>query len=169
MGHGADFGTCVVGLRQYSADQARTRPGRLRLEPAGVCRGLRRVMVWFGSSAGVALSNIFPQARSVGAWIKHGWFVPVAYFVGFFIMFGLVGWNPSDIPGDDSEPKEQHALVASTKVGGHAWHVGDLRQTPETLHGRAGERSNAVEWGDLAAAPLSFFHVAMGPGRDSAP
>jgi len=25
-------------------------------------------MVWFGSSAGVALSNIFPQAKSVGGW-----------------------------------------------------------------------------------------------------
>jgi len=29
-------------------------------------------MIWFGSSAGVALSNMYPQARSVGQWLRHG-------------------------------------------------------------------------------------------------
>jgi hypothetical protein len=29
-------------------------------------------MIWFGSSAGVALSGPFPESRSVGAWIWHG-------------------------------------------------------------------------------------------------
>ena len=53
-------------------------------------------MVWFGSSAGVAVSNMFPEARSVGAWIKHGWFVAVAYVVGFFVMLALWGWYPTD-------------------------------------------------------------------------
>jgi Na+/H+ antiporter NhaD/arsenite permease-like protein len=51
-------------------------------------------MIWFGSSSGVALANLFPQARSVGAWIRHGWYVPVAYVVGFFVMLGLLGWHP---------------------------------------------------------------------------
>ncbi len=32
-------------------------------------------MIWFGSSAGVALSNLFPEARSVGQWLRHGWHV----------------------------------------------------------------------------------------------
>ena len=32
-------------------------------------------MIWFGSSAGVAISNLFPEARSVGAWLKGGWHV----------------------------------------------------------------------------------------------
>ena len=68
-------------------------------------------MVWFGSSAGVALSNLFPQARSVGAWIKHGWFVPVAYFVGFFVMFGLLGWNPGGDPEKHDAPVEEHVVV----------------------------------------------------------
>ena len=27
-------------------------------------------MIWFGSSAGVALANQFPEARSVGAWLR---------------------------------------------------------------------------------------------------
>jgi Na+/H+ antiporter NhaD/arsenite permease-like protein len=51
-------------------------------------------MVWFGSSAGVALTNLYPQGRSVWAWLKEGWFVPVAYAVGFFTMLLLLGWNP---------------------------------------------------------------------------
>lgn len=53
-------------------------------------------MVWFGSSAGVALTTLFPEGRSVLAWLKQGWFVPVAYVVGFFVMLGLLGWNPSN-------------------------------------------------------------------------
>jgi len=53
-------------------------------------------MIWFGSSAGVALSNMYPEARSVGLWLRHGWFVPVAYVVGFFVMLGLMGWEPHE-------------------------------------------------------------------------
>ena len=51
-------------------------------------------MVWFGSSAGVALSNIFPEARYTLQWIRRGWFVPVGYAVGFFAFYLLLGWNP---------------------------------------------------------------------------
>lgn len=52
-------------------------------------------MVWFGSSAGVALTNLFPEGRSVVQWLKQGWFVPLAYVAGFFVMLALLGWNPS--------------------------------------------------------------------------
>jgi len=51
-------------------------------------------MVWFGSSAGVALSNQYPQAKSVGLWLRHSWYVGVAYAVGFMVMLALVGWHP---------------------------------------------------------------------------
>jgi Na+/H+ antiporter NhaD/arsenite permease-like protein len=51
-------------------------------------------MIWFGSSAGVALSNMYPEAKSVGRWLRHGWYVAVAYVVGFFVMLGIVGWHP---------------------------------------------------------------------------
>ncbi|HMA87708.1 MAG TPA: citrate transporter [Burkholderiales bacterium] len=51
-------------------------------------------MIWFGSSAGVALSNMYPEARSVGRWLREGWHVTVAYIVGFFVMLALVGWHP---------------------------------------------------------------------------
>jgi hypothetical protein len=53
-------------------------------------------MIWFGSSAGVAITNLFPEARSVGAWLKSGWHVAVAYVIGFFVMLMLVGWEPHD-------------------------------------------------------------------------
>lgn len=51
-------------------------------------------MIWFGSSAGVALSNLFPEARSVGAWLKAGWHVALGYVIGFFVMLAVAGWHP---------------------------------------------------------------------------
>jgi len=51
-------------------------------------------MIWFGSSAGVALANMFPEAKSVGQWLYHGWHVAVAYVIGFFVMLAVLGWNP---------------------------------------------------------------------------
>jgi Na+/H+ antiporter NhaD/arsenite permease-like protein len=54
-------------------------------------------MVWFGSSAGVALSNMYPEARSVGAWVKGGWHVALAYVIGYFVLLAVLGWHP-DLP-----------------------------------------------------------------------
>jgi Na+/H+ antiporter NhaD/arsenite permease-like protein len=54
-------------------------------------------MIWFGSSAGVALSNLYPEAKSVWQWLKHGWHVAVAYAIGFFFMLAMIGWHP-DVP-----------------------------------------------------------------------
>ncbi|MGB5103878.1 MAG: SLC13 family permease [Steroidobacteraceae bacterium] len=53
-------------------------------------------MIWFGSSAGVAITNLFPQGRSVGDWLKAGWHVALAYVVGFLVMIALVGWHPHE-------------------------------------------------------------------------
>jgi Na+/H+ antiporter NhaD/arsenite permease-like protein len=53
-------------------------------------------MIWFGSSAGVALSNLYPEAKSVGLWLRHGWHVGIAYVVGFFIMLAILGWHPNE-------------------------------------------------------------------------
>jgi Na+/H+ antiporter NhaD/arsenite permease-like protein len=54
-------------------------------------------MIWFGSSAGVALTNLYPEARSVFAWIKGGWHVALAYVVGFLVMVVVLGWHPHPI------------------------------------------------------------------------
>jgi hypothetical protein len=51
-------------------------------------------MIWFGSSAGVALSNMYPEAKDTFAYLKKGWHVTVASIIGFFIMLGIAGWNP---------------------------------------------------------------------------
>jgi Na+/H+ antiporter NhaD/arsenite permease-like protein len=51
-------------------------------------------MIWFGSSAGVALSGMYPESRSVAQWLRHGWHVPLAYVLGFAVMLALLGWHP---------------------------------------------------------------------------
>jgi Na+/H+ antiporter NhaD/arsenite permease-like protein len=51
-------------------------------------------MIWFGSSAGVALANLYPEARSVGRWVRHGWPVIIGYVAGFFVMLVVLGWHP---------------------------------------------------------------------------
>lgn len=51
-------------------------------------------MLWFGSSAGVALSNMYPEARSVGLWLRHGWPIAVAYVLSYLLMLVSIGWNP---------------------------------------------------------------------------
>src|SRR5688572_18812313 len=60
-------------------------------------------MIWFGSSAGVALSNMFPEAKSVGRWLRHGWHVALAYVIGFFFMLAVMGWR-ADPPAKNLDP-----------------------------------------------------------------
>jgi Na+/H+ antiporter NhaD/arsenite permease-like protein len=72
------------------------------------CVGFGGSMIWFGSSAGVALSNMYPEAKSVGRWLREGWPIAVAYVFGFFVMLAIVGWHADvpqkarvDLPGTD--------------------------------------------------------------------
>ncbi len=51
-------------------------------------------IVWFGSSSGVAISNMYPESKSVKQWLRQGWPIPVAYVVGFFVMLGAWKWHP---------------------------------------------------------------------------
>ena len=51
-------------------------------------------MIWFGSSAGVALASQFPEARSVKAWVRSGWHVAVGYVLGYLILLLVLGWHP---------------------------------------------------------------------------
>ncbi len=50
-------------------------------------------MIWFGSSAGVALSNMYPEAKDTISYIKNGWHVALAYVVGFFVLLSFLGWQ----------------------------------------------------------------------------
>jgi Na+/H+ antiporter NhaD/arsenite permease-like protein len=51
-------------------------------------------MIWFGSSAGVAITSKFHEARSVFGWMKAGWHIIVAYILGFFVLLFFMGWEP---------------------------------------------------------------------------
>jgi len=62
-------------------------------------------MIWFGSSAGVALSNGFPQAKSVGAWVRHGWHVTAGYILGFFVLLFVLGWEAQEKRHRGAEPE----------------------------------------------------------------
>ncbi len=73
-------------------------------------------MIWFGSSAGVALSNLFPEAKSAGAWLKGGWHVTLAYVIGFFIMLGTVGWTAH---APHKEPRPGSVAPATAVVPVH--------------------------------------------------
>ena len=60
------------------------------------CVGFGGSMMWFGSSAGVAITNKFPEGRNVLLWVKNGWHIIVAYIIGFFALYLTMGWEPAD-------------------------------------------------------------------------
>jgi Na+/H+ antiporter NhaD/arsenite permease-like protein len=63
-------------------------------------------MVWFGSSAGVALSGLYPEAKSVLSWLRHSWLVALAFVIGFFVLLLVGRWNPTEPP-----PREQTTVA----------------------------------------------------------
>ena len=71
-------------------------------------------MIWFGSSAGVAISNMYPEAKSVGNWVRHGWHVALAYVVGFAVLMATLGWQPTPkrTPGTTGAPAVAVPAVA---------------------------------------------------------
>jgi len=74
-------------------------------------------MIWFGSSAGVALSNMYPEARNAGRWLFHGWHVTVAYVLGFFALLWILGWQPHPQHKlKSTAPAPGRELVAQVKL-----------------------------------------------------
>ena len=67
-------------------------------------------MIWFGSSAGVALSNMYPEAKNTVKYIKHGWHVAVAYVVGFFVLIYTIGWHPH-APHKEKNTQQQEQIT----------------------------------------------------------
>ena len=97
-------------------------------------------MIWFGSSAGVAISNMYPEARSVGLWLRHGWFVAVSYIVGFFVMFAIVGWNP------DAPHRKRVGLDMNYQLGAGLKVMGPARNTSLGIVIHAGVNGLAVNF-----------------------
>jgi hypothetical protein len=79
-------------------------------------------MIWFGSSAGVALSNMYPEAKSVGAWIKGGWHIAVGYVLGFAVMLLVLGFQPQSKRQKTSalDSSQAHLLDQIAGVRTHA-------------------------------------------------
>ena len=75
-------------------------------------------MIWFGSSAGVAISNMYPEAKSVGRWVRHGWHVALAYVIGFMVFMVVTGWHPTD--------KRGRALISAPPVAEEVLAVGSV-------------------------------------------
>jgi Na+/H+ antiporter NhaD/arsenite permease-like protein len=75
-------------------------------------------MIWFGSSAGVAISNLYPEAKSVGLWLRHGWHIAVAYVIGFFFMFAVLGWHP-DARHKAKTPAQSRAVAEAQAAPDH--------------------------------------------------
>lgn len=65
-------------------------------------------MIWFGSTAGVSISTLFPEVKSVKNWLLNGWHVIVAYIISFLILILLLGWNPH------APHKEQNPTTKTT-------------------------------------------------------
>lgn len=51
-------------------------------------------MMWFGSSAGVAIAGVFHEAKSVKNWLLQGWHVAGGYVLGFLAIAVVSGWEP---------------------------------------------------------------------------
>jgi Na+/H+ antiporter NhaD/arsenite permease-like protein len=70
-------------------------------------------MIWFGSSAGVALSNMYPEAKSVGRWLREGWHVTLAYVLGFGVLLATLGWEPVEKRARSAAPFKSAPSFAS--------------------------------------------------------
>ncbi len=70
-------------------------------------------MLWFGSSAGVALASVHPEARSAAQWLAQGWHVALGYVIGFAVLLAMLGWQPPamDAAAPDLAPPERPAVI----------------------------------------------------------
>ncbi|MEI8225309.1 MAG: SLC13 family permease [Bacteroidota bacterium] len=83
-------------------------------------------MIWFGSSAGVAITNKFPEARNVVLWVKNGWHVAVAFVIGFFVLYFIMGWEPAD--------NNEHKIINCPVPGCPMANKGETGEVPGTAN-----------------------------------
>ena len=82
-------------------------------------------MIWFGSSAGVAITNKFPEARDVILWVRNGWHVAAAYVIGFFTLYLIMGWEPAD--------NKEHKVINCPVPGCPMGNVKAVEKVPGTV------------------------------------
>lgn len=72
-------------------------------------------MIWFGSSAGVALSNMYPEAKNTKEYLKKGYWVSIAYVVAFMVMLQLLGFHPGSTPRTVQAPEPVASAVTPSR------------------------------------------------------
>lgn len=75
-------------------------------------------MIWFGSSAGVAVCDMFPKARSFMNWLRYGWHIPFAFIVGFGVYLLILGWDPmkGNPPNQMPVPIDYSESIGNTPI-----------------------------------------------------
>lgn len=68
-------------------------------------------MTLLGSSAGVALANVYPKARSVGQRLRDGWYVAVAYVAEFMALRPILGFHAGSTSRGSAAPPPPAAAV----------------------------------------------------------
>ncbi len=89
-------GICLCGIRNIPLTALALKQGGYDWGFLAYAVGFGGSMLWFGSSAGVALSNNFPEAKLAWLWLKHGRHVALAYVVGFAVMSAALTWHPTE-------------------------------------------------------------------------
>jgi hypothetical protein len=51
-------------------------------------------MLCFGSPVGVAVAHLVPEGKSVGQWLRHGWYIPISYVVDYAALALILGRPP---------------------------------------------------------------------------
>jgi len=75
-------------------------------------------MIWFGSSAGVAVCDMFHKARSFVNWLRYGWHIPFAFMVGFGVYLLVLGWDPmkGNPPDQMPEPVSYSQSIGNSQI-----------------------------------------------------
>jgi hypothetical protein len=100
--------------------------------------GVGGSMLWFGSSAGVALCTRFPEGRSAVNWLRHGWHVPVGYVLGFWTIFLVHGWEPDPAhPGMNRPPVVEEPTDTEEPAQGDVLNIGVQSGAPDASGSKA--------------------------------
>lgn len=57
---------------------------------------------------------MYPEAKSVANWLRHGWHVAVAYVAGFIVLYFTLGWHP-EVP-HKAQAQHQPATTMQSAV-----------------------------------------------------
>ena len=59
---------------------------------------------------------MYPEAKSVGNWLRHGWHVALAYVVGFAVLYFTLGWHPDIHHKGGAAAQDKPAVIQTEKA-----------------------------------------------------